>query len=670
MYTLRLAFVFVAAVACASTSQAADMACRYPEEARALVTDWSGSLAAGYRAKLHDSPDDAATLFLVGVSLLSKDPAEAVRDFDRAAAKDAHYPWPYFELINVYANWQPNPSKLAANMRAYRNLCPGNGDAFRYLSRIADRAATRDFAEQLRTLLERTGATSELTRYADLWAAEFRCARPTDFDLLRDRIRGDLKRLEPLAQADRKLLYTLQTGYELTGQSEAAHGVLVDAQRPSDPSWVAYRTWEAQHPYSAHPRSPEELRAYRDAHRKAAEEWAAKWPDSRVSWSAMLDTASTPEQASEAGEKVVRLAADNPEPQQRATAYGKTAGVWLKYGVRPKDVPELAEQALRDLDRTEAAAGPVVIESNRELQFKLYFAILRFDFWNTVLEAVLRLGDVDRAARVSKDMQGWLAGRPIKPDMPPNVAGFYPRWEGFVDVAQGRVAEAQGRKAEALACYRRVLIGPAKQYPGNLILARAQALWKDRGGTDEGWLVWSKPAEASPAGPRPVARAAAPPSSTPAENASGWRKVDRSFADLNLSALTGKVWTVADLRGKITLIDVWASWCGPCTAELPHIQELYDKIKTRTDVQLVTLDADENPGMADLFAKKQHYTFPVLLGGGYFAQIKPAPSVPRTWIVDKTGAARLEKINSNEVNGSSAFVQDALDQLQHQLAAR
>jgi thiol-disulfide isomerase/thioredoxin len=661
MSNLRLDVVFLAGIACVFTSEAADVACQYPEQARALVTDWTGNLAAGYRAKLRDSPDDATTLFLVGVSLLSKDPTAAVRDFDRAVAKDAHYPWPYFELMGVYADLQPNPSKLAANMHAYRDLCPANSDAFRYLSRISDRAETQAFARQLRTLLELSSAAPDLTRYADLWAAEFRSAPPTAFDSLRDRVRGDLKRLESLAQGDRSLLYTMQTGYELTGQTEAARRAHLDAQRGSDPAGAAYFAWAEQHPGPVGDHSPEALRAYREVHRKEAEELAAKWPESRISWMEMLHTASTPELASQAGEKAIQLAAGEPEPQQRALLYGNVARAWLKYGVRLKDVPGLAEQALHDLDRTEAAAGPVVIESGREFQLEFKFASERFDFWNTLLDAELRLGDVDRAARIPKDMQAWLTTHPIKPETPPNVAAFYPRWEGFINAAQGKVAEAQGRRADALAYYQRVLIGPAKQYPGNLILSRAQALWKDLGGTDEGWLAWSKPAESGPVESKPVGPVAAP--SAPPGDAPGWRKVDHAFADLNLFDLTGKVWTVADLQGKITLIDVWASWCGPCTAELPRIQELYDKIKTRTDVQLITLDVDENPGKADLFVKQYHYTFPVVLAEAYFAQIQPALSVPRTWIADKTGTARLEKMNSNEVKGSPTFVQDVLDQL-------
>jgi thiol-disulfide isomerase/thioredoxin/tetratricopeptide (TPR) repeat protein len=662
MSSLQLGIVLFAGIISVHACQAADATCHYPEEAHAMVTDWTGKLAAGYRAKLSDSPDDPATLFLVGVSLLPEDPTAAVQDFDHAIAKDPRYPWPYFELMDVYAILQPNSAKLAANMRAYRDICPANGDAFRYLSRISDRAETGIFAQQLRTLLEHTTAKPELARYADLWAAEFRAAPPTDFDALRDRIRGDLKRLEALGQADHGLLETLETGYKLTGQTESARRAGLDAQNASDPALAAYRAWNKDHPFSTVGRSPEALRAYREAHRKEAEELAAKWPDSRASWMEMLQTASTAEQATQAGDKVIQLAADDPDPDRRAGAYGKTAQVWLHYGIRLKDVPGLANQALRDLDRAESADGPILVKSAREVQMEGFLALECFDIWDTLVDATLRLGEVDEAGRVAKSMQAWLAAHPIQPDTPANVVTFYPAWEASINAAHGKIAETQGRKADALAYYQRVVTGWGKGHPGNPLLARAQALWKELGGTDDGWLAWSKPMESRPVERKPAARVAAP-SSTPAGDAPSWTKVNHSFADLNLSDLTGRVWTAADFRGKVTLIDVWASWCGPCTAELPHIQELYDKIRTRTDVQLVTLDVDENPGMADLLVRKQHYTFPVLMAEGYFAQIQPALSVPRTWIVDKSGIAHLEKINSNEPNGSPTFVQDVLEQL-------
>jgi thiol-disulfide isomerase/thioredoxin/tetratricopeptide (TPR) repeat protein len=666
MSSLEFGIVLFAGITSACTCQAADAACHYPEEARALVTNWTGKLAASYRAKLRDSPDDPATLFLVGVSLLPEDPTAAVQDFDRAIAKNPRYPWPYFELMEVYAILQPNSAKLAANMRAYRDICPANGDAFRYLSRISDRAESAIFAQQLRPLLEHTTAIPELARYADLWAAEFRAAQPTDFDALRDRIRDDLKRLEALGQADHGLLETLQTGYQLTGQTESARRAGLDAQNASDPALAAYRAWNKDHPFSTVGRSPEALRAYREAHRKEAEELAAKWPDSRASWMEMLQTASTVEQATQGGDEVIQLASDDPDPDRRAGAYSKSAQVWLHYDIRLKDVPGLADQALRDLDRAESADGSFLAKGSREIQREGFRALERFDIWDTLIDATLRLGEIDEAGRVAKSMQAWLAAHPIQPDTSANVVMFYPGWEASINAAHGKIAETQGRKADALAYYQRVVIGWAKGHPGNPILARAQVLWKELGGTDDGWLVWSKPVESKPVERKPAARVAAS-SSTPDGDAVGWTKVNYSFANLNLSDLNGRVWTATDFRGKVTLIDVWASWCGPCTAELPHIQELYDKVKTRRDVQLVTLDVDENPGLADLFVRQNHFTFPVLIAEEYFAQIQPPLTVPRTWIVDKNGVARLEKTNSNEVNGSPTFVQDMLEQLNKML---
>jgi thiol-disulfide isomerase/thioredoxin len=622
------------------------------------VTDWPGTLAAGYRAKLQTSPDDPVTLFLAGVSLLSKDPSQAVRDFDRAIAKDPRYPWPYFELMDVYANVLPDPAKLALNMRAYHDLCPANADAFRYLPRIADRDQTRTFAQQFRETLEKTTDARDLSRYKDLWAAEYRSTAPADFDQLRGRVLIDLKRLEPLGKTGHTVLEAVLDGYQLTRQTEAAAQAGKELRYPADPAEAHWQQFIEQYRDSQFGRTPEERRAYKEAHRKEAEDLVVKWPNALVSWTEMLDTSSDAAQARQAGEEVLRLAAVSPDPEKRWGAYDHLAASWLRYEIRLKDVPDIAEQAIRDLDRTEAGEGVIGARSPGEMQMGLLRALGRFEIWETLLNSSLRLGAIERASRVPIEMRAWLDAHPLEADTPRNVAGFYPRWQGFIEVAEGKVADAQDRKADALAYYQRVLIGPARQYPGGQVLARAQALWKELGGTEEGWTAWSKPIETKPAEPTTAKRARAPE-----EVASGWVKIDRSLADLSLSDLAGKTWTVADLKGKVTLVNVWASWCGPCTAELPHIQELYEKIKDRDDVQLITLSVDENPGLPDALLKKRHYTFPVLIAESYFAQVQPPLSIPRVWIADKSGTARLEKVVSSDPHGTATFVQDVLDQL-------
>ncbi len=294
--------------------------------------------------------------------------------------------------------------------------------------------------------------------------------------------------------------------------------------------------------------------------------------------------------------------------------------------------------------------GPVAVKSGVGMEEAARRGIERFDFWQTLLRARLRLKDFAGAAEVPKAMRAWLEAHPRSPETPAHLAGFYSAWEDDIDRALGEVAEAEGRQADALAHYQRFLVRWRKLRPGDPVLIRAQALWKQLAGTDEGWLAWSNPVDAG----APAASAAPAP-------AAGWKSVAVSLADLHLSDFSGKTWTVADFAGKKTLVDVWASWCGPCTAELPHIQELYDQIKTQPDVQLITLNVDENPGMAEWLIRKSHFTFPVLLGESYFAA--KALSVPRTWIVDPDGIARLEKINSNSPNGAPDFVADVLARL-------
>jgi thiol-disulfide isomerase/thioredoxin len=60
------------------------------------------------------------------------------------------------------------------------------------------------------------------------------------------------------------------------------------------------------------------------------------------------------------------------------------------------------------------------------------------------------------------------------------------------------------------------------------------------------------------------------------------------------------------------LINVWATWCGPCQAELPKLEKLYEKVKDRSDLQILTLTIDEDLGAVAPFMKEKGYTFPVL----------------------------------------------------------
>jgi thiol-disulfide isomerase/thioredoxin len=114
---------------------------------------------------------------------------------------------------------------------------------------------------------------------------------------------------------------------------------------------------------------------------------------------------------------------------------------------------------------------------------------------------------------------------------------------------------------------------------------------------------------------------------------------------MNLRDGAGKMWSASDFKGKTTLLNVWATWCGPCWDELPHLQKLHEMVKDRQDLQVVTISIDQNPGEVEPFLTSKHYTFPALeLGLPYVEQFIGPVSVPRNWIVDAGGVVRQESL--------------------------
>ena len=147
-----------------------------------------------------------------------------------------------------------------------------------------------------------------------------------------------------------------------------------------------------------------------------------------------------------------------------------------------------------------------------------------------------------------------------------------------------------------------------------------RALWKEMGGTDEAWQVWRKQPDTSP------------------QAAEGfWTKPNQKLPEFALADMAGKNWRLKDLAGRATLITVWATWCGPCRAELPHVQKLYQMTKDRKDIQVVTFNMDENPGLVQPFLNEHQYEFPVLLAHSFVNSTLDRIGIPQNWIVDPKG---------------------------------
>jgi thiol-disulfide isomerase/thioredoxin len=114
------------------------------------------------------------------------------------------------------------------------------------------------------------------------------------------------------------------------------------------------------------------------------------------------------------------------------------------------------------------------------------------------------------------------------------------------------------------------------------------------------------------------------------------------MARFHLETLLGDSVESESLAGKVTVINFWGTWCGPCVIEMPEIQELSDKYANDEQVVVLTLSNDENPDVIHRFMEKEAYTFPVLLDDGYVRRVGVS-AFPTTWFVGPDGRIHFQK---------------------------
>ena len=119
------------------------------------------------------------------------------------------------------------------------------------------------------------------------------------------------------------------------------------------------------------------------------------------------------------------------------------------------------------------------------------------------------------------------------------------------------------------------------------------------------------------------------PSSTP-ENIPA---PDFTFPDLN-----GRNISLSDYKGKVVLLNIWATWCPPCVYEMPSMEKLYKEFKGENfEILAVSIDTGGKDIVAP-FMKKYKLTFPALLDPkGTIKTLYGVTGVPESYIIDKQG---------------------------------
>jgi peroxiredoxin len=111
--------------------------------------------------------------------------------------------------------------------------------------------------------------------------------------------------------------------------------------------------------------------------------------------------------------------------------------------------------------------------------------------------------------------------------------------------------------------------------------------------------------------------------------------------DFTLRAMSGPNVRLQELRGKVVMVNFWATWCGPCRQEMPHLNRLHEKY-SRSGFVLLGLNVDDDPQNAAAVAAKLGIQFPVLLDTDKQVSDRyDLKAMPSTYLIDRDGKVRF-----------------------------
>lgn len=614
-------------------------------------TDDYPELQARYREQAKQHPDDPLALYLAGTVLFHTDTPESIRLLEAANAKAPDFAWGNLKLADVYSSGKRVDKKKSAEyLAAFFSACPGSTDrgAHWLLTMVGDRTMQAGVAADLRKRLASDHDLEDLKQYETLWGLEFRTHPPQEHAAVRQQVSEDLKRLEALnSKPDAEWMALLKKGYKQSGAPEATltaldDRILKDFSASETAYDVTYERWKKAHKEPEDQKDVKAWAAYDQVHREALKGWIRDFTEvtylSRQSWFfEIFNDDSIPEREGIAAEEhFLKTGLDFDRPA--SNPYLDSAEYLLQHKWEPK-------RALELLHKAQPLVAKEIDENGREDNRA---ADKQEDAEKYVVFQQQNLaGLMLRAAR--------MAGKPAEAQaLRASIEGPTPKAktrESDYWLNRARLAVLENRKADGLTYYQLALqtrVSPPTPWHGKLednLTDEARLLWKDIGGTEVAWSVWTKP-----------------PGAKPAELAEGrWEKPKKPIPQFELADLSGKTWKLKTLEGKTVLINLWATWCGPCNAELPHFQKLYEKVKDRPDFQILTFNIDEDLGLVEPFMKEKGYTFPVLPAYSLVVNLLDGYAIPQNWVVDPAGMWRWTQIG---FDGAPDWIESMIQRLE------
>jgi thiol-disulfide isomerase/thioredoxin len=588
-----------------------------------------------------EHPDDPLALLLASEVLNRVDTPKSIRLLQAARAKAPEFPWAARDLAGIYSDGKlADPAKATENIDAFFAICPASSDPYaQYLLPKADPLlqpkVTAARAVALRAKLEKQTDPQLLHSYSTLWTLEFQMRKPQEYDAERERIAGDLARMEKIhPKGDAEWRVFLISGYEQSGAPKEKITALEDsliAEFPhsSQAYGIVRDRWNKAHP---EPQDQKDAAAW-DKHRKEYEEalqgWIRDYPDDtylrRQAWlQAVQDDDTIPgKDAIAAVDAFLRSVDTYDGASWQWYYYPQAAQLLVGRGLEPDRAIDLVEKAKSSYVSNLPLAGKSDNLTDEQMKENRDGHRESMQYLNgLMLKAAIEAGKPE----IATELRAAVEGPP--PEDKKLLEGYWTN--------RARVALLTGNKIDALAWYQMALqtrLEASKPSEGRVrddLADEAHALWKQQGGTEIAWETWGR----------------MPAADTTILAGSRWEKPKKSLPAFELTDLAGKTWRLKELNGKSVLIDVWATWCGPCQAELPNLEKLYEQVKGRNDIQILTFDTDSDPGAVGPYLKDKGYTFPVLpiVNATEIEDAVNDEGIPQNWVVDRSGASLWRQI--------------------------
>ena len=140
-------------------------------------------------------------------------------------------------------------------------------------------------------------------------------------------------------------------------------------------------------------------------------------------------------------------------------------------------------------------------------------------------------------------------------------------------------------------------------------------------------------------------------------------KVNYPAPELTLSDLAGNSTSLADYRGQVVLVNLWATWCPPCKKEMPAFESFYGKYKESGFVIIAINDGDPTPDVIQ-FVKEYGLSFPVWLDPTYIAteQAFKTMNLPSSFVIDRNGTIVLSWVGGVSSKTLEKYVAPIIEQ--------